>query len=80
MTQFEQTLLREVATLPPSRRADVLAFIRYLRLSLMDDQELERRYDAALEIARETAEQYQIDEQDIAQEIQAVRREHARRS
>jgi len=30
MTTFEHTLLREVATLPESRRADVLAYVRFL--------------------------------------------------
>jgi hypothetical protein len=29
MTNFEETLLRKVATLPESRQADVLAFVRY---------------------------------------------------
>jgi hypothetical protein len=78
MTDFEETLLREVAALPASRRADVLAFVRYLRLSLMDDAELERRYDAAIEKIRETAKRYSITEKDIEEEIRAVREEHAR--
>jgi len=34
MTSFEQTLLREIATLPESRQADVLAFVRFLKVSL----------------------------------------------
>jgi len=34
MTNFEQTLLKEVATLPESRYADVLAFIRFLKISI----------------------------------------------
>jgi len=48
MTSFEQALLEEVAALPPARRADVLAFVRYLRLSLMDEAELEIRYDSTV--------------------------------
>ena len=80
MTSYEQTLLQEIAILPESRRADVLAFVRYLRLSLMDDTELERRYDAAIATIRETAERYAITETDIEEEIRAVREERARRS
>lgn len=80
MTNFEQTLLDEVAALPGSRRADVLAFVRYLRISLMDEAELERRYDAAIQKIRETAKRYNITEKDIEDEIRAVREEHARRT
>ena len=78
MTNFEQTLLQEVATLPESKRADVLAFVRFLRLSLMDDVELERRYDAAIEKIRETAKRYNITEKDVAEEVRAVRESYAR--
>jgi hypothetical protein len=78
VTDFEQTLLREVAALPESRHADVLAFVRYLRISLMDDAELEHRYDAALQTMRETAQRYDITEKNIEEEIRAVRDEHAR--
>lgn len=41
VTNFEQTLLKEVAALPGLRRADVLAFVGYLRISRMDDTEIE---------------------------------------
>jgi len=78
VTDFEQTLLREVAALPQARRADVLAFVRYLRISLMDDDELESRYDAALQSIRETAQRHNLTEQDVNEEIRAVRQEHAR--
>jgi hypothetical protein len=67
-----------VAALPQARRADVLAFARYLRISLMDGDELERRYDAARQNIRDTAQRYKLTEQDIEQEIRAVRQEHAR--
>ena len=43
---IEQTILLELSTLPETRRADVLAFIRYLKLSISTDQkELEERYE-----------------------------------
>ena len=73
MTNFEQILLQEVATLPESRRADVLAFVRYLRLTLAEDSEIEARYDAAIATIRETAAKYNITEQDIDDEVRAVR-------
>ncbi|MBI5353700.1 MAG: hypothetical protein HZB50_13745 [Chloroflexi bacterium] len=73
MTTFEQNLLREVATLPASRQADVLAFIRFLKISIKDDSELEREYDEALKDARATAQKYNITQADIEAEIRAVR-------
>ena len=79
MTSYEQTLLQEIAILPESRRADVLAFVRYLRLSLMENAELETRYDAAVASVRETAARYAITEADIEEEIRAVREDRARR-
>ena len=78
MTSFEQTLLQEIATLPPSRRVDVLAFVRYLRISLMDDTEIERRFDDAVKEIRKTAKRYKITEKDIEDEIRTVREERAR--
>ena len=78
MTDFEETLLKEVAALPLARQADVLTFARYLRISLMDDAEVERRFDTAIEKIRETAQRYNITEKDIEDEIRAVRDEHAR--
>ncbi len=78
MTNFEQILLQEVATLPESRRADVLAFVRYLRLTLAEDSEIEERFDAAIAKIRETAAKYNITEQDIDDEVRAVREARAR--
>ena len=73
MTTFEQTLLREVSTLPESRQADVLAFIRFLKISIKDDGELEREFDEAIKDARATALKYNITQADIDAEIRAVR-------
>ncbi|MFZ5912483.1 MAG: hypothetical protein ACOYYU_20960 [Chloroflexota bacterium] len=73
MTTFEQTLLREVSTLPESRQADVLAFVRFLKISIRDDNSLEREYDEAIKDARATALKYNITEDDINAEIRAVR-------
>ena len=73
MTNFEQALLREVSTLPESRQADVLAFIRFLKISIKDDGELEREFDEAIKDARATALKYNITQADIDAEIRAVR-------
>jgi hypothetical protein len=73
MTDFEQTLLKEIATLPESRRVDVLAFVRFLKISIRDDEALEREYDEAIQDARATGLKYSITEEDIEAEIRAVR-------
>lgn len=73
MSEFEQTLLKELATLPESRRADVLAFVRFLKISLPDEEQIRVDFKEALQDARATAEQYKITEDDINAEIRAVR-------
>jgi hypothetical protein len=73
MTDFEQILLKEVATLPEARRADVLAFVRFLKISLPDEEKIRDEFKEALEDARATALKYNITEEDINAEIRAVR-------
>ena len=73
MTTFEQTLLREVATLPEARQADVLAFVRFLKISLPDKEKIKADFKEALKDAREMAERLNITEEDIEAEIRAVR-------
>jgi len=73
MTTFEQTLVNEISTLSESRRADVLAFIRFLKISMRDDDELEQEYDDAIQDARATAQRYNITQDVIDAEIRAVR-------
>lgn len=74
MTTIEQTILLELSTLPESRRADVLAFIRYLKVSIPSDQkELEERFDKALQSIRARAKEMNITDEDIEAEIRAVR-------
>jgi rRNA maturation endonuclease Nob1 len=73
MTTFEQTLLKEVATLPESRQADVLAFIRFLKISLPNEEKIRDDFKEALKDARATAEKYNITQADIDAEIRAVR-------
>lgn len=73
MTTFKQTLLREVATLPESRQADVLAFIRFLKISLPNEEKIRKDFEEALKDARTTAQKYNITQEDIDAEIRAVR-------
>jgi len=73
MTTFEQTLLREVATLPESRQADVLAFVRFLKISLPSEEKIRADFKEALNDARTTAKKYNITQNDIDAEIRAVR-------
>ncbi len=73
MTNFEQVLLKEVATLPESRQADVLAFIRFLKISLPNEEKIREDFKEALKDARATAEKYTITQEDIDAEIRAVR-------
>lgn len=73
MTTFEQTLLREVSTLPESRQADVLAFVRFLKISLPNKEKIRSDFKDALKDARETAKRLNITEADIEAEIRAVR-------
>ena len=73
MTTFEQTLLREISTLPESRQADVLAFIRFLKISLPEREKIKAEFKEALKDARATAKRLNISQEDIDAEIRAVR-------
>lgn len=74
MTNLEQTILLEISTLPETRLTDVLAFIRYLKLSIpKEEKELEERFDKALKSIRARAKEMNITQEDIEAEIRAVR-------
>jgi hypothetical protein len=78
MTDFEQALLKEIATLPEARRADVLAFVRFLKLSIPDEElEIEKRFNKSLESIRARSMKFIITQEDIEAEISALRAEHA---
>ena len=79
MIDFEQTLLQEVAALPKNRYADVLAFVRYLKLSISSEElQLEQRLDDALQAIRTRPETLNITPDDIDAEIRTVRDSYAR--
>jgi tRNA A-37 threonylcarbamoyl transferase component Bud32 len=75
MTTFEQILLREVSTLPEDKQADVLAFIRFLKVSMPDRETVKKELLAALAEARAIAKENNITQEDIEAEIRAVRNE-----
>ncbi len=74
MITFEQTLLREIATLPESRQADVLAFVRFLKISLPNEEKVRDEFKDALKDAHLTAKNNNITQEDIDAEIRAVRK------
>ena len=73
MLNLLETLVHEIETLPETRQADVLAFVRFLRLGLADEQTVERRFADALARAQTIAQERGITEEDIEAEIKAVR-------
>ena len=74
MTELEQTIMSEISTLPETRLPDVLAFIRYLKLSIPKDQkELEERFDEALKSIRARAREMNISDEDIEAEVRAAK-------
>jgi hypothetical protein len=66
-------IIRELSGLPESRQAEVLAFVRFLKIGLADTKETAQRFDAALGQARKIAEDQQITPDDIEAEIRAYR-------
>lgn len=74
MTNLEQTIMQEISTLPETRLPDVLAFIRFLKISIPREQkEIEENFDKALKSIRARAAEMNITDEDIAAEIRAVR-------
>ena len=74
MTDLERAIMTEISTLPETRLPDVLAFIRYLKLSIPNEQkQLEERFDEALKSIRTRATELNITDEDIEAEIRAVR-------
>ena len=70
---LKEALLTEIETLPEARQADVLAYVRFIKIGLADPATLERQFAEALNRARLIAAQRQITDADIEGEVQAVR-------
>lgn len=69
----DPALLREIETLPEEQQADVLAFVRFLKIHFISEEELERNFSSALDRARIISEERGISESDIEDEIKAAR-------
>ena len=70
---LKETIAQEIETLPETRQADVLAFIRFLKIGLADEQTVERRFADALSRAQAIAQKRGITEEDIEAQVKAVR-------
>ncbi len=73
MTNLEQTIIREISTLPESRLTDVLKYVRFVKFGLADSDEIEKRFDKSWERVRARAKKLNITQEDIDAEIRAVR-------
>lgn len=72
---LKETLIQEIEALPEKHQADVLAFVRFLKIGLADEQTVERRFTDALARARAIAQERGITEQDIEDQVRSVRSE-----
>lgn len=70
---LRDALLREIETLPEQRQADVLAFVRFLKLGLADREAVRENFAKALAQARAIARERGVTEADIEAEIKAAR-------
>lgn len=74
MSNLEQTIMREIATLPDNRLHKVLAYVRFLKFGLDEDEkEIEARFDRSWRQVRTRAKKLRITPEDIESEIRAVR-------
>jgi hypothetical protein len=73
MTNLEQTIMLEISTLQESQLADILKYIRFIKLGLSDSKEIEKRFDESWKRVRARAKELNITQEDIDAEICAVR-------
>jgi hypothetical protein len=66
-------ILKELAGLPEERQADVLAFVRFLKIGLADVETTAQQFDDAVKQARKIAESQNITLEDIEDEIRIYR-------
>lgn len=73
VSNARQELLYEVATLPEKLVPDLLSYARFLQIQSMSDEDLDARFDAAVEVARAIARREGITEEDIVAEVEHLR-------
>ena len=57
---LQESLLREIQNLPEDRQADVLAFVRFLKIGLADDQNLDLQFTDALDRAGAISDEHDL--------------------
>ena len=70
---FTDVIIKELVGVPESRQADVLAFVRFLKIGLADAEATAEQFDRAVSQARKIAESQGITADDIEGEIRAYR-------
>lgn len=73
MTNLEQTIMREISSLPRTRQEDILKYVRFVKLGLADSKEIEKRFDKSWKRVQARAKKLGITQKDIEAEIRAVR-------
>lgn len=73
MTNIEKTIMLELSALPEEKLADVLTYIRFVKFSLTDAAEIEKRFDKSWKRVQARAKKLKITQADIDAEIRAVR-------
>ena len=73
MAGLEQTIMKEIATLPENRLPNVLAYVRFLKYGLdSEKKEIEKRFDKSWKRVRTRAKKFNITQEEIEAEIRAV--------
>lgn len=70
---FAEVILKEISGLPEDRQADVLAFVRFLKIGMADAESTDLRFGIALDQARKITESQNLTDEDIENEIRAYR-------
>ena len=68
-----EAILRELDELSEARQAEVLAFLRYLRIGVADRADVDRGFAEALAVIRRTASERSLTERDVEGEVEAAR-------
>ena len=68
-----EALLREIDALGEPELGEAISFVRWLRVSLASEASLEGRFQKALDHMRQVAAARGLTEEDVAEEVRAVR-------
>jgi hypothetical protein len=65
--------MKEIDSLPESKQADVLAYVRFIKLGLGEPEQVRDRFSEALREIRKQASDRNLSDADIEAEVRAVR-------